>query len=501
MPRRVTTFDVVGVELNRSTSIPLHRQLYSSLRHAVLQGRLTAGSRLPSSRFMAREVGVSRLTIVSAIDQLVAEGYLESKRGAGTFVADVLPPAGADFRRRAGSSQAERPAVLSRRAQSLAGLATLQRGHLCEPSHAFCLGATAVDAFPRREWLRAVASACRSLSSEALGYGHPFGYLPLRSAIASYLGQARGVECTADQVLILSSTQQAIDLSIRVLANPGDPMWLEDPGYGGARGAAAAGGCEIVPVPLDEQGLSFTSGPVERPPRLVYVTPSHQFPLGLTMTLPRRLALVEWARSIGAMILEDDSSSEFRHTGQPLAALQGLDRDGRVLYIGTFNKILFPALRLAYVVVPAGLIEPFTLARGFADGHSPIIDQAAVARFMEEGHFARHISRMRIAYRERQNALVEALRRKLAGAVEPQPAETGLHLVGWLPPDADENAIAERAACFGVAVQPLVRFRISAHLQPGLVLGFGAVPPERVGSAVDRLAMALDSGSLKRHGA
>jgi GntR family transcriptional regulator/MocR family aminotransferase len=497
MPRRVTTFDVVGVELKRSTSIPLHRQLYSSLRIAVLQGRLTAGSRLPSSRFMARELRVSRLTIVSALDQLVAEGYLESRRGSGTFVADVLPPRGADFRHRT-VARAEPPPVLSRRAESLAGLSALQRGHLCEPSRAFRLGVTALDAFPRREWLRTVASACRNLSNEALDYGHPFGYLPLRSAIAAYLGQARGVECTADQVLILSSTQQAIDLSIRVLANPGDPMWLEDPGYGGARGAAAAGGCEIVPVPLDEQGLCFTSGPVERPPRLVYVTPSHQFPSGLTMTLPRRLALVEWARATGAMILEDDSSSEFRHTGQPLAALQGLDQDERVLYIGTFNKILFPALRLAYVVVPAGLIEPFTLTRSFADGHSPIIDQAAVARFIEEGHFARHISRMRIAYRERQEALIESLRQKLSGAIEPEPAETGLHLVAWLPRGSDDNAVAERAKTYGVTTTGLSRFRIAAAMRPALVLGFGGVPPGDVAAAVDRLAMALDASSLRR---
>jgi GntR family transcriptional regulator/MocR family aminotransferase len=287
-------------------------------------------------------------------------------------------------------------------------------------------------------------------------------------------------------------------LSIRVLANHGDPIWLEDPAYAGARAAALAHGCEVVPVPLDEQGFSFTSGPKDRGPRLVYVTPSHQFPMGTTMTLSRRLALVEWARSVGTMILEDDFSSEFCHTGRPLAALQGLDHDGRVLYIGTFNKILFPALRLAYLVVPTALVETFALARAFSDGHAPILDQAVVARFIEEGHFARHIARMRAVYADRRDALIEGLRRKLAGAVLPEPSETGLHLIGWLRPEADENAVAERAGSFGIAVEPLGRFRVSAPLRPALLLGFGGIPPECIGPAIDRLAMALDSGASRR---
>jgi GntR family transcriptional regulator/MocR family aminotransferase len=322
--------------------------------------------------------------------------------------------------------------------------------------------------------------------------------LPLRSAIAAYLGQARGVECSPDQVLIVSSTQQAIDLSIRVLADPGDPIWLEDPGYSGARGAVAAAGCEIVPVALDEQGVRFSSGPADRPPRFVYVTPSHQFPLGTTMTLARRLALIEWARRVGTMILEDDSSSEFRHAGRPLAALQGLDRDSRVLYVGTFNKILFPALRLAYLVVPTGLIEPFVAARSVVDGHPAIVDQAAVTRFIEEGSFARHISRMRAVYRERQQVLIESIRDRLAGAIEPEPAGTGLHLVAWLAKDADDNAVAERAKTFGVMTEGLSRFRIAAQTRPALILGFGGVPPHDIVAAVDRLAMAFDASSLKR---
>src|SRR5262249_8547747 len=330
MARRVTTFDVAGVELKRSASMPLHRQLYASLRNAVLQRRMRAGTRLPSSRFLASELGVSRLTVVSAIDQLVAEGYLESRRGSGTFVADVLPPEGAKFRV---GSRAERQIdtalVLPRRAASFARLSHLSRERAREP-FAFQLGVPALDAFPHREWTRVPRNAWRDLGTEALGFGDSRGYLPLRETVVAYLGQARGVECTPDQVLIVSSTQQAIDLSIRVLANPGDPIWLEDPGYAGARAAAAARECALVPVPLDEQGLSFTSGPTDRVPRLVFVTPSHQFPMGTTMTLARRLALVEWARRVGTIILEDDFSSEFRHTGRPLAALQGLDHDGRV---------------------------------------------------------------------------------------------------------------------------------------------------------------------------
>jgi GntR family transcriptional regulator/MocR family aminotransferase len=499
MARRVTAFDVVGIELNRSSSTALHRQLYASLRSVVLQRRLAAGTRLPSSRFLARELRVSRLTILSAIDQLVAEGYLEARRGSGTFVADVLLLRGADFPRSVRMPASVEPTTaISHRAKSLTSLSHLQRGPSSDPPHAFRLGGTALDAFPHREWMRALRVVCRTLPSEALGYGDPFGYLPLRRAIAAYLGQARGVECTADQVLIVSSTQQAIDLSIRVLANPRESIWLEDPGYGGARGAAAAGGCDIVPVPVDEQGFCFTSGPLDRPPRLVYITPSHQFPLGMTMTLARRLALVEWARATGATILEDDSSSEFRHTGEPLVALQGLDHNGCVLYIGTFNKILFPALRLAYLVVPTQTIEAFRLTRGFADGHSPIIEQAAVTSFIEEGHFARHISRMRRAYGERQEALIALLHHKLAGAIEPQRAETGLHLVAWLPPDSDDTAIAERTKAYGVTTYALSSFRMAARTRSGLVLGFGGVAPSEMSGAVDRLAMALDASSVRQ---
>ena len=379
----------------------------------------------------------------------------------------------------------------------MAALSGLQRECVREP-YAFRIGVPALDAFPYAEWMCAVRAACRDLPSQDLGFGDPRGYLPLRSAIAAYLGQARGVECSPDQVLIVSSTQQAIDLSIRVLTDPGDAVWLEDPGYMGVRAATAAAGCEIVPVPVDEQGMRFANGPASRPPRFVYVTPSHQFPLGTTMTLARRLALIEWARAVGTMILEDDSSSEFRYAGRPLAALQGLDRDGRVLYVGTFNKILFPALRLAYLIVPAGLIEPFVLARSLIDGHPAIVDQAVVARYIEEGRFARHIARMRAVYRERQQALIDAIHDKLAGLIAPEPAETGLHLLGWLPADSDDNVVAERAKTFGVMAQGLSRFRIAARTRPALVLGFGGVPPRETAAAVDRLAMSLDASSLRR---
>jgi GntR family transcriptional regulator / MocR family aminotransferase len=494
MARHVTAFDLAGIELTRSASQPLFRQLYTALRASVLQGRLRAGTRLPSSRSLAAQFGLSRLTVMAALEQLAAEGYLQTRQGSGTFVADLRPPIGVDRR---APSRRTRPVSEpvrgpSRRSAAITELLRLRPTPL-SAALAFAVGVPAVDAFPTNDWARAIRTAARNMGSMLLGPSDPAGYAPLREAIATYVGQARGVNCSAEQVMITAGTQQALNLAVRVLADPGDSIWVEDPGYRGARFAALSADCNVVPVPVDNQGLCIAQGLARPTPQLVYVTPSHQFPLGMTMTLPRRLALIEWARRAGAMILEDDSSSEFRHTGRPLAALQGLDEDDRVLYIGTFSKILCPGLRLAYMVVPRPLLDAFIAARIVADRQSPVLEQAATASFMADGHFARHLTRMRSVYRERQEALVNALRTRLAGLLRAEAAETGLHLVAWLPRTMSDEAVSRAAAKVGIEAQPLSRFRIALPGPPGLVLGFGGVPVPAIRPAVDRLAAALDS--------
>ena len=388
------------LSINPRSRVPLHRQLYEEIRTAVLCGRLSSGARLPSTRALAADLAVSRNTVAGAFDQLLAEGYIEGRLGADTFVVQALPdellrvPHGVPAPTR---DPAPAP-VLSRRGQMLAATAVSpapRDGSAC----AFRPGIPVLDAFPRDLWARPSARLYRHSASGLLSYGDPTGYPPLRRAIAEYLRAARGIDCFPEQVIVTSGSQQALDLAARVLLDPGDTAWVEDPGYGGARGALTAAGVRCAPVPVDAEGLSVTQGEALAPQaRMAYVSPSHQYPLGVTMSLPRRMALLSWARRRGAWIAEDDYDSEFRYAGRPLAALQGLDPAGRVIYIGTFSKVLFPALRLGYLVAPAGVVDAFAAARALTDRHPPGPSQAVVAEFLSAGHFARHIRRMRTLY-------------------------------------------------------------------------------------------------------
>jgi len=329
------------------------------------------------------------------------------------------------------------------------------------------------------------------MPAHPLDYLDPAGYRPLREAIAAYLGMARGVHCTAEQVIVVSGSQQGIGLSAQVLLDPGDAVWVEEPGYFGAKGALLGAGARLVPVPVDPEGMDLVAGKARCPTaRLACVTPSHQFPLGMTMSLPRRLALLAWARETGAWILEDDYDSEYRYVGKPLTALQGLDRAGRVIYVGTFSKVLFPALRLGYVVVPRDLVEAFLATRLFLDMHPPWLEQVVLAEFMAAGHFARHIRRMRTLYAERQAALVEAAR-QLSGALDVRPAGAGMHLLGWLPAGSDDQAIAQLAARHQVSTRPLSRFFLEPLAQRALLLGYAAVPIPAIQEGVRRLATAF----------
>ena len=391
------------ITLDEKSKTPLYRQLYNSLRKAILSGQLAPGTRLQSSREISKELGVSRNTVVNAFEQLLAEGYLEGQVGSGTYVSRALPEELLNVKpmTRSTKSAGSKDPGLSERGKVFAAFAqSVPRSP--EKVRAFQSGVPALDAFPFETCSKLASKHWRRPANSLLGYGEPQGHAPLRRVIASYLGVARAVRCAPEQVIIVDGAQMAFDLIARVLLDPGDTAWMEEPGYLGARAALIASGARLVYVPVDEEGLDIAAGTrLDANARLIYVTPSHQFPLGMTMSLPRRLALLEWASRAGAWVMEDDFDSEYRYEGRPIASLQGLDTDGRVVYIGTFSKFLFPSLRLGYIVAPPALVDAFISARAMVGRHSPSVEQAILTDFIEEGHFGRHIRRMRTLYAER----------------------------------------------------------------------------------------------------
>jgi GntR family transcriptional regulator/MocR family aminotransferase len=473
----------------------LFRQLYDGIRSAILSGRLGAGMKVPATRMLAGELSVSRNTILNAFDQLLAEGYLVGRLGSGTYVAPTLPDDLLQTRAYAHPQPVRRPLrtgrLLSRRGVAMASAPRpiVPRIGQLNP---FRPGVPALNEFPGELWMRLTKK--HTLRGELLDYGDPAGYGPLREAIAGYLRAARAVCCDADQVMIVSGAQHALDLVARVLLDPGDTVWLEDPSYIGARGALLGAGARVVAVPVDAEGLDVASAERRhRRARLCYVTPSHQYPLGVTMSLSRRLALLDWARRAGAWIVEDDYDSEFRYAGRPLASLQGLDRDQRVLYVGSFSKMLFPALRLGYLVAPPDLVRALVAARALCDHHSPTLSQAVLTDFIRDGHLARHIRRMRTLYAERQAALVNAVRRELDGCLSVAPAEMGLHVVGWLIEGVEDREASRRAAACGIEAPPLSAYRLErgSGERGGLLLGYAATTPRQIRDGVRRLASAL----------
>jgi GntR family transcriptional regulator/MocR family aminotransferase len=482
-----------SLPLGQRSSAPLHRQLYDGIRSAILRGLLSPGTQLPASRALAADLDVSRNTVMAAFDQLLAEGYIEGRHGSGTYVSRSLPeqllhagPPGKETRR----SSAAAPR-LSERGQALASTPPVfPRPH--QTPHAFEIGLPALDEFPVGTWSRLVVRRCRAGLRGLLGHDESPGLRPLREAIAAYVGTARAVPCRAEQVILVSGSKRAIDLAARVLLDPGDTAWTEDPCYPAARGALLGAGARVVPLPVDGEGLDVAAGLARcADARLAYVTPSHQYPTGVTMSLRRRLALLEWASSRSAWVLEDDYDSEYRYAGRPLASLQGLDTQGRVLYLGSFSKVLFPALRLGYLVVPPDLVSAFGAAHALLAGPPPALEQAVLADFMAEGHFVRHVRRMRALYAERQGVLMRALRRELNGLLDVPTFESGMHLVAWLPEGVDDRTASAHAAATGVTARPLSAFAAAPVRRGGLLLGYTALRPGQIRDGVRRLAVAL----------
>lgn len=487
------------VEIDRADSTALYMQVYEGIRDAIRRGPLSHGTRLPSTRRLANVLGVSRNTTTKAFDQLRSEGYLASQVGSGTYVADNLPeqytqvrPPTSESTSFSSSTQVPNadsgPVSLSNRAEQLMDRSL---SLIDDPvkENAFRPGIPAFDAFPIETWSKLASRRWRTLPTNRLEYGNPAGYPPLREQIAEYLRTARGARCEAEQVIIVSGVQQAFSLIARVLLNPGETVCVEDPGFPQMRGAFAAAGTEVHPVPIDRDGFVPPTGDLS--PRMVGITPSHQYPLGITMSPSRRQELLSWSAENDVWILEDDYDSEYRYSGRPIAALQGMSNDGRVLYTGSFSKVLFPALRLGYLVVPPPLKEPLTKMRTVTDRSPPRVAQMILADFMNEGHFEKHIREMRMLYANRQTVLLEALDEHLGDFITPDPSNAGLHLVGYLPDGVADQTVAEQLFQHGIIALPLSFYSTKPLDQDGLLLGYAPVPQDEIRKKVRQMADIL----------
>lgn len=463
--------------------------LYGALRTEILEGRLRPGTRLPSTRELADRCRLSRGTIVNAFDLLKSEGYLRGSVGSGTFVSEILPDDLLTVKRKDGVRSQTRSAI---RHLSQYGLrAVYEPNFEANPVRAFRANLPALDLFPMKTWSTIAARRVRTASAELLTGCDPIGYRPLREAVADYLNASRGVKCSAEHVLIVSGVQEAIDIAARIFLNPGDRACVEDPGYPGAWNVFESCGAKVVPVPVDDEGMRVGDASL-RGARLVYVTPAHQAPLGVTMSLRRRLALLEWAERNEALIFEDDYDSEYRYSSRSVPALQGIDRTGSVIFAGSFNKVLFPSLRLGYVVAPADLISRFEAVKSITSRHAQLLDQAVLCDFIGDGHFARHLRRMREVYAERLFVLLQSVRERLAGIVEISDVEAGLQTAAWLREDIDAVTVQQRATARGLHVTALSRYAHGRLERDGLQLGFAAVGASELRRGVRELASVLE---------
>jgi len=490
---------IAATPLERRSEIPLFRQLYARLKDAILQGALAPGARLPATRTLSAVLGVSRQTVLAAYDQLTAEGYLRGGVGQGTFVDDALPLA-----------RRPRQTAGLLRALPARGVAMATAMGRAPPDggapRAFRPSMPGLDLFPFDLWRKLEARQLRRAhrADPYLGYGMANGYAPLRELLCAYLRTSRGVVCEPAQIVITSGSQQALYLLSQLLLAPGDGVWLESPGYQGASAPMQVAGARLCTVPVTDEGMDVAYGALHYPDaRMVFATPSHQLPLGVTMSLARRLELLRWATANRAWVIEDDYDSEYRYTGPPLASLQSLDRAGCVIYVGTFSKVLFPALRLGYVVAPPALAEPLARAKALIDRQSAILPQAVLADFIGEGHFMRHIRRTRDAYAERRAALMTALDDRLGERLRCGLADAGLDLCTHFRPDERgripvEARVAQAAFDAGIELRPLGYFANPAAtpdcaVAPGLLLGFSAVPPVDIRRGVAALAQVIEA--------
>ncbi len=492
---------LISLTIDKERGGPLYRQIVDGLREGIRRGQIAPGTRLPSTRAIAEEYGVSRNTVLQVFDTLTSEGYLSGRVGAGTYVVDVLPEAHMLVRPQTGGGSASTASLggggdfpfrsLSRWGRNLMSSPTMG---LAERPTPFMPDLPDLREFPIKTWLRALNETSGRLAGELLADTTNAGYEPLRRAIAQHLGASRGVVCDYTQVIVTTGSQQSLDLVCRLLIDPGDPVWLEEPGYTGARAVINANGGAIQLIEVDHEGMQVDTAIASRAvPRLVFTSPSRHYPLGATLCLRRREALAEFARTNGVWILEDDYDCEFRYSGYPLPAIQSLAAGERTIYVGTFSKVLLPSFRLGYLVVPHDLAQAFATARAVVDRHASLIEQMAISELMQRGLFAAHIRRMRSLYQERQRRLLDGLTRLFGQPLSVPATDTGTHLVLGLRADADDRRLCLLAAEAGVVVRSLSPYYAGRRRQQGLILGFSAFNLLEIEQGLQRLARIADA--------
>jgi GntR family transcriptional regulator/MocR family aminotransferase len=500
MARPIRKAAPLGLVLDPAAALPLHRQIGQQVRRAILERRLAPGQRLPSSRLMASQLDVARGTVLLAMDQLIAEGYVVAQAASGLSVANDLPdemltaPAGKGAPP-ATSRTAPTP-TLSRRARAALRDAPTACGFDDAPL-AFPTGQPDRAAFPFALWAKLLEREWRQPSWAVAGALHPFGHQGLRAAIAAYLGAARGFTCEPEAIVVTTGVRQSLSLLAELALDPGEAAWIEEPGFIGTREALALADVRAVPVEVDAQGFALDKAMAAEPAaRLAVVAPSHQFPLGSVLGLQRRLALLSWAERQNGWIAEDDFDGEYRYAGRPLAPLRALDRSGRVAYLGSFSKLLFPALRLSYVVLPAGLAPAAEVLMAAVPARPSLLGQGALARFIADGHFATHLRRTRLLYAGRQEALLSGLERHLARWLGSERDPGGMHLiarpVAAIAPRFDDRVVAAAAARAEIAVSPLSACHAGRHRRHGLILGYAATPEDEIDRACATLARVLN---------
>lgn len=499
----VIVADWLSARIDRSSPEPMYRQLLQLMQQAILTGELGPGTKLPSSRTLAGDLSIARNTVLHVYDQLTAEGYVLTTTGSGTYVADTRPDAAAIRVPGATpppSAADELPAPDAQGSLSMRGRQLIEHAGVSRRQWgAFMPGVPDVSEFPSRTWSRLQARLWKEANPELLTYAPGGGYRPLRRALADYLRVARSVKCSPDQVIITTGIHQSIDLAVRLLSDIGDRAWVEEPCYWGVRSVLQAAGLTLAPVPVDQEGLDPRASDMQHPPRLVLVTPSHQYPLGMVMSLARRRMLLEYARQHGCWIIEDDYDSEFRYGSRPLASLQGLDTAGQVIYVGSFGKTLFPGLRVGYLVAPEPLAESFATASAELYREGQLLQQAVLAEFIAEGHFVSHIRKMRTLYGQRREVLLDAVARRYGDTLHALGSDAGLHLVTQLPAGVDDRAVAQAALERNIVVRPLSGYYADRErAASGLLLGYACVPEDEIATAFATLAEAIDERAFDK---
>ena len=491
MAKLQSVLNISGITINKNSPIPVYRQLYNEFRNAILTGVFRPGQQIPASRELANYFNISRTTVLLAFENLLTEGYIKGKPGSGTFINNELPE-NLLFTKQSVEKQ---NIALVKKTKAPEAKGSNFKKYLSQERldynkfEPFKPGIPDLNEFPFHIWTKLISNSGKDISKSDFGYSNSAGYKPLRNAIANYARASRGVKCENNQVIVVNGSQQGIDLVCKILLNKNDNIGFEEPGYIGARDAFSAAGMNIIPMPMDEEGINFKKTKIKT--NLVYVTPSHQYPLGITMSLNRRLELLDYSSSTGCWILEDDYDSEYRYKGQPLSSLQAIDNNNSVIYMGTFSKVMFPGLRLGYLIIPENLIESFTAAKMLTDRNSPILEQAALEKFITEGHYGRHIRRMRMIYQKRKEVFYNYVEKYFSEHIFLYPADAGLHTVGWLKKINNDAEFAKLMFNNGIYTPPLSSYSFTKKLKPGLVLGYAAYSEQQIKNAIKKMASLL----------